>query len=320
MGFSDNAKAVIALTTRFGDSNRPALTPTGWDHFSKALADAGLQPANVFAPGFDPALPGVPDGLVTSVRELLVTAASATVAAADLENKGIWTLTVTDIDYPDALSERLDYLTPPVIFGVGPTTLLARRGIAIVGSRNVSEEGAKVAGDVAKTAVEAGYTVVSGGAKGVDQLALNAAFLSGGKVLAMIADSLQARIRNPDILRALDTGNTTLVTEQAPQAPSTAASALRRNKLVYAISHVTVVISSDLESGGTWSGATEALQARNGVVAVWRGQGEGPGNARLVELGAVAMRSPDALLACLEATDPSIPEQLSLTDPAQQAP
>lgn len=313
MAFSDNTKAVIALTTRLGDSRRPALSPTRWHQFSTALTEAGLLPAAVFASGFDPALPGVPDDLANSVRELLVTAAAATVAAADLEDKGIWTLTLADTDYPALLSERLAELTPPVIFGVGPTKSLARRGIAIVGSRNNSEQGARFAGDVAMAAVEAGYTVVTSGARGVDHFALNAAFLNGGRVVAMIADSLQDRIRSPDILRAIDSGHTTLVTQQAPEAALTPESAMARSKLIYAMSEVTVVIASDVGSDETWSGATEALQARNGVVAVWRGLGEGPGNARLVELGAVSMRSPDDLVGYLDANT-SIPEQLSLPD------
>jgi len=314
MAFSDDAKAVIALTTRLGNSSRPSLSPTRWHRFSTALADSGSLPAEIFSTGFDPALPGVPDDIAQSVRELLADAANATVAAVDLENKGIWTLTVVDNDYPAALSERLGKLTPPVICGVGPTSLLNERGIAIVGSRNVTEEGAAAAGDVSRTAVEAGYTVVSGGARGVDQLAMNAAFMSGGRVLGILADSLQARIRKPDILRALDSENTTLITQQSPSAGFTAASAMSRNKLIYAMSRVTVVVASDLESGGTWNGATEALKASNGVVAVWRGPGEGPGNARLVELGATAIRSADEVLVCLETEPRSAPGQLSWMD------
>lgn len=316
MAFSDSAKAVIALTTTLGAGNRPPLSSAEWHHFSLALAEEGLLPGDVFAPDFDPALPGVGADLADSVRGLLLSAAAATVAAADLENKGIWTLTIADMEYPTVLSESLVELSPPVIFGVGPTTLLTRRGIGIVGSPDVSAEGAEVAGDLATAAVEAGHTVVSGGARGVDQVALNAAFSNGGRALAMIADSLQARIRSPDILRAVASGNTTLVTQQAPGTGATPESEAARTKLIYAMSDVTVVIASDLESGTTWTGATEALERRNGLVAAWRGRGEGPGNARLVELGAVAIRSPEDVFACVEAEAPSMPEQLSLASDA----
>ena len=311
MAFSDDAKAVIALTTRLGDSSRPSLSPTRWHRFAMALADAGVAPAEVFSSGFDPALPGVPDDIAGAVRALLADAAASTVAAADLENKGIWALTIVDDDYPVALPERLGRLAPPVIFGAGPSSLLAEQGIAVVGSRNVTKEGAAAAGDIAQAAAGAGYTVVSGGARGVDQVAMNAAFTSGGRVLGILADSLLARIRKPDILRALDSGTTALITQQAPSAGFTPGSAMSRNKLIYALSRVTVVIASDLDSGGTWAGAAEALKANNGVVAVWRGPGEGSGNERLVELGARPVRSADEVLACLEIEVEPPPEQLS---------
>ncbi len=312
MAPTDAAKAVIALTTRFGDAGRPSLSPSQWHRFSTALADAGLAPADVFAPGFDPA--GVAPDLAQTVRDLLADAARATVTAADLENKGIWTLTIVDDDYPAALTERLGSRAPPVICGAGSIALLAERGIGIVGSRNVTEEGAAAATDIARLAGEAGHTVVSGGARGVDQLAMNAAFARGGRVLGILADSLQARIRKPDILHALDSGTTTLITQQSPASGFTPASAMGRNKLIYAMSRVTVVIASDAGSGGTWAGAIEAMQASNGVVAVWRGPGEGPGNAPLEERGAVPLRSAQELFGLIEAEPPPAPQQLSWMD------
>ena len=172
MHLSDDAKAVVALTTRLGNSERPALSPTRWHRFSLALQEASLDPSEVFAPEFDPALPGVPDDVVLAVQELLADAAASTVAAADLQNKGIWTLTIVDDDYPIAFSERLGKLAPPVIFGVGPPSLLGERGIAIVGSRDVTEDGAAAAASIARAAADAGYAVVSGGARGVDQVAM----------------------------------------------------------------------------------------------------------------------------------------------------
>jgi predicted Rossmann fold nucleotide-binding protein DprA/Smf involved in DNA uptake len=311
---TDNAKAVIALTTRLGNSGRPGLSPTRWHRFAAALADADMAPSEIFTQGFDPALPGVPADIVESVRQLLGDAAAATVAAADLGTKGIWTLTITDGDYPDALVARLGRLAPPVLFGVGPKELLQGGGLAVVGSRDVSEAGAAAAGAIAAVAAAAGLTLVSGGARGVDQLAMNAAFTAGGNVLGILADSLEARIRRPEILRALDTGTTALITQQAPAAGFTPGSATGRNKLIFAFSRATVVIASDLESGGTWSGAVEALEANNGRVLVWRGEGEGPGNQRLEQLGARPVTSANDVLNALAEPPQPVPEQLSLTD------
>lgn len=63
-----------------------------------------------------------------------------------------------------------------------------------------------------------------------------------------------------------------------------------RNKVVYGLADVTLVVCSDDGSGGTWEGAKEALRRRFGTVAVWDGEGAGPGNAPLIKLGGQAIR------------------------------
>ena len=52
---------------------------------------------------------------------------------------------------------------------------------------------------------------------------------------------------------------------------------------------MTLVVACDLERGGTWEGAVQALRRGYGSVAAWVGPGAGPGNERLVELGAIAV-------------------------------
>lgn len=59
-----------------------------------------------------------------------------------------------------------------------------------------------------------------------------------------------------------------------------------RNKLIYSLSDVTVAVAADTGSGGTWSGATEAIRGDYCRVAVWRGSGKGPGNEPLERRGA----------------------------------
>lgn len=88
---------------------------------------------------------------------------------------------------------------------------------------------------------------------------------------------------------------------------------MARNKPVYVLADLTVVVAADGGSGGTWSGAEEALRRRYGRVAVWRGAGEGSGNARLERMGAVALRSLDDLAAILQRPEPRpTPEQLTM--------
>jgi predicted Rossmann fold nucleotide-binding protein DprA/Smf involved in DNA uptake len=314
---SDDAKAVIALTTRLGNSSRPSLSPTRWHRMASLLADAGLGPADVFSVDFDArALTGLPDDMAATVTELLGSAAEATVTVSDLGRKGIWTLTIVDHDYPDVLYTRLGRNSPPVLFGAGNRDLLAEGGVGIVGSRDVDPEGAEVAQRFAREAIKLGRAVVSGAARGVDQLAMAAAYEAGGSVVGVLADSLQARIRKPDVLVALDEGTTCLITQQAPSAGFTAGAAMSRNKLIYALADLTVVVASAAKSGGTWAGAEEALRAGTSRVAVWRGPGEGPGNPELDDLGATPITTIDDLDALLDrqSTATHGPQQLTLGD------
>ena len=315
MTLSDDAKAVIALTTRLGDSHRPSLPPTEWHKLAIALQDAGVRPGDIFDVDTEvESIPGISSGTAAKIHDLVRDASVATVEAAELGNIGIWTLTIVDDDYPATLIDRLDRNAPPVIFGAGDASLLDGTGVGIVGSRNVEEAGARVAKEIATAAAGLGRTVVSGGARGVDQLAMNAAYQAGGSVVGVLADALQAKIRKPDILAALDAGTTCLITQQAPATGFSAGAAMSRNKLIYALSALTVVVATDEDQGGTWAGATEALKKSIAPVAVWRGDGEGPGNEALERAGAMPIRSGAALRDLFETAPASEPEQLAITE------
>ncbi len=290
----NQAKAVIALASRLGDSTRPSLSPTRWHRFTTNLNDAGLGLADVFAVDFDTGkVPGIEGEIASAVDELLLTAAAATVEASELERHGIRVVTIVDEEYPQPFLDRLGKLAPPVIYVVGNLSLLSGDGIGIVGSRNIDEAGRNVTERIAELAVQHGRSVVSGGARGVDQFAMNAAFMAGGTVVGVLADSLNSKIRNGDMLRAIDSGTVCLLSQQIPSAGFTPASAMGRNKLVYSLTETTVVIASDLETGGTWAGATEAIKKGFCDVAIWQGPGGGPGNDQLVSLGGRPVSEPD---------------------------
>ena len=99
----------------------------------------------------------------------------------------------------------------------------------------------------------------------------------------------------------------------SPYGPAmrfTAGNAMGRNKLIYAHADITLVVCSDLGSGGTWEGAREAMRRNFGRVAVWMGGGSGPGNSKLVEAGGTAITDLHDLLEVEAAAVP--PEQTSL--------
>jgi predicted Rossmann fold nucleotide-binding protein DprA/Smf involved in DNA uptake len=255
---------------------------------SAALADSGYQPADLFGlQGSIATIPGVEEP--ERIEALLADASTATIAASDLEQRGIWTLTQADAGYPARLSETLAIDAPPVLFGVGDAGLLHHPGIGIVGSRNISEAGGAAAQTLAAEAVRLGYSVVSGGARGTDQFSMNAAVSGGGNVVGVLADALTDRIRKSDVLAALDGGSTCLITQQTPSSGASPGAAMGRNKIIYGLTEATAIVASALESGDTWAGAIEALNRDLTRVVVWRGEGEGDGNAALVARGAMEL-------------------------------
>lgn len=265
---------------------------------------------------------GLSEDLAHRIAGLMGRATAVAFELDRLDQSGIKTLTVFDEHYPQQWLARLGAKAPPVLHAAGALELLDNPALGVVGSRDVSEAGGEVAKQVARLAARRGLPLVSGGARGVDQLAMDAALEAGGAVVGILAESLWRKLKRPDVRRAVHEGSTVMCTPYSPDAPFSAGNAMGRNKLIYAHAALTVVVASDDGSGGTWSGATEGLKHGYGPVAVWRGPGEGPGNEPLQRHGAVPVTSVDDIESLLEAaisplsehppTSASPPEQRSL--------
>ena len=235
-----------------------------------------------------------------------------------LDQSGIRTLTVFDEHYPQSWLDRLGTKAPPLVHAAGSLDLPGTPGLGVVGSRDVSQEGGEVAKEVARLAARWGLPLVSGGARGVDQLAMDAAHEAGGAVVGILAESLSRKLKRPDVRRAVYDGSTVMCTPYSPDAPFSAGNAMGRNKLIYAQAALTVVIASDDGTGGTWSGAIEALKHGYGPVAVWRGDGEGPGNEPIQQRGATPVCDLDDIESLLDAPVPEPPPAQG-TSPEQQS-
>jgi predicted Rossmann fold nucleotide-binding protein DprA/Smf involved in DNA uptake len=291
---SDRALASLLLTNRLTETAaRPLAAGEFW-----SLVETVEDPARLL--GLDAAEVARSWGFTVEHAERVATLLDAGAGLAfeldRLEQEGFGVLSPFDDGYPARLVTRLREAAPPVLVAAGPTSLVEEDGIGIVGSRDVSPEGVAVARKVAELAVASGFSVVSGGARGVDQQATAAAYQAGGKVVGVLAESLLRRVRDPETRRVIGEGAACLVTPYKPDAGFGVANAMGRNKIVYGLSRVTLVVASELETGGTWEGAREALGRRFGAVAVWMGAGAGTGNAALARLGAVPVHRIDEVL------------------------
>ncbi len=80
---------------------------------------------------------------------------------------------------------------------------------------------------------------------------MNAAFEAGRTVIGVPAHSLSRTLRSPGVRRAVHDDRTVICTPHAPDSPFSVGKAMGRNKLIYALSDVTVAVAADKGSGGT---------------------------------------------------------------------
>jgi DNA processing protein len=204
-----------------------------------------------------------------------------------LTELGIWIVTRLDEDYPPRFIERLKSAAPLILYGAGDARLLNRRGLAVVGSRNIDQRGSALTEFIGNACAESKLTVYSGGARGVDKTAMGAALGAGGTACGLLADSLEKALRAADARTAMEEGQLVLATSYSPHASFNVGMAMARNKLIYALSDYGLVIASDAEKGGTWAGAEEARKAGWVPVFVVDGPDVPDGNKQLLKRGAI---------------------------------
>jgi predicted Rossmann fold nucleotide-binding protein DprA/Smf involved in DNA uptake len=118
---------------------------------------------------------------------------------------------------------------------------------------------------------------------------MRAAFEAGGSVVGVVPEGVERRLRDPSTRSAVAGGQAVLVSPYHPSAAFSAGAAMGRNKLIYALSDAAVVVSSADGSGGTWTGAVEALKGGWVPVLVRDDPGVPEGNRSLVGLGAAPL-------------------------------
>lgn len=289
---SDTSLAAMLLTQRLVEADaQPLKASEYW-----ALLDAVPDPSAILGVPADElsGREGIGAELAERVAGLFDAATAFAFELDRLEQSGVRIIASVDDDFPPALL-ALGRTAPPLLYVAGQASLLGGDLLGVVGSRDVDEAGGEVAMEAARAAVRNGLGVVSGGAKGVDRLAMNAAVESGGVAVGVLADSLLRTTRDAEVRRAITDGVVCLCTPYKPAAGFSVANAMGRNKLIYALSSATFVVASEAEKGGTWAGAVEALRQSIAPVVVWNGPGAARGNSRLVAQGARGVGSLDAL-------------------------
>ena len=104
------------------------------------------------------------------------------------ERRGIHITTVLDDGYPANLRELIK--RPPILFSAGALHAEDAWSVAVVGARQASERGRRVAGGIARRLAAERFVVVSGLAEGIDAAAHTSALQAGGRTVAVIGNGL----------------------------------------------------------------------------------------------------------------------------------
>ncbi|MCU7960472.1 MAG: DNA-protecting protein DprA [gamma proteobacterium symbiont of Bathyaustriella thionipta] len=291
MSVSPNTQAILLLTAHFAKSRKDAvkpLTPKEWGRFALWLKEKSLMPEQLMNGRPRELLNGWSDKTITLARiEGLMDRGSALgLAMEKWLRAGLWVMTRSDPDYPTRLKKRLRTDSPAVLFGCGNRTLLNTGGLAVVGSRNATEQDLAYSRNLGALAAGSGYSIVSGGARGVDEAAMLGALEADGTVIGVLADNLLRACSTARYRKYLMANNLVLISTFYPEVGFNAGNAMQRNKYIYCLSDAALVVHSG-EKGGTWNGALENVKKQWVPLWVKRTSDPKAGNAAIVKAGAL---------------------------------
>jgi DNA processing protein len=193
-------------------------------------------------------------------------AAITTIAVAEKEfagaaKRGFTYVCWGDTRYPEPLRAIED--APPLLVVNGDAAVLATPMLAIVGARNATLNGRKFAKQLAVDLARAGFTIISGLARGIDAAAHDGA-LSAGKTVAVLAGGTDV-IYPPehDGLYDMIAQGGAVISEMPPGTTPHAALFPRRNRIISGASRGVIVVEATPRSGSLITARLAAEQGRD---------------------------------------------------------
>lgn len=279
-------------------SRTPTVGPVAFRELLKRYGDAGA------------ALDALPELLSRRRKGAVVNIPTREHIEAEMqgmEDIGAHLIAACEPDYPLYL-KAIDP-PPPLISVLGDISLFHRPCVAIIGSRNASAVGLRFARQIANELGEAGYTIISGLARGIDTSAHHGSLDTGTvAVLGGGVDHIYPR-QNTELYQEMSQRGA-LVSESPLGHRATARDFPRRNRIISGLSQGVVVIEA-AERSGTLITARYALEQNREVLAV-PGSPLDPrtkGCNRLIRQGAALIEtSEDIIHALTDLVPPMIRE------------
>ncbi|MBT5570722.1 MAG: DNA-protecting protein DprA [Alphaproteobacteria bacterium] len=244
------------------------------------------------------AIAGLPElaGRAAGKKLVVPDAGTADAELAQLAACGARLITLGEPDYPVSLAQIDD--APPTLAVRGDVSILSDPGIGIVGARNASTNGQRLAETMARDLADTGLSIVSGLARGIDTAAHHGALVAHGKTVAVMAGGVDI-VYPPEnqalYERVAEQG--AVVSEMPPGLKPQARHFPRRNRIVSGLSLGVVIVEAAQRSGSLITARMAGEQGRD-VLAV-PGSPLDPrsyGANRLIREGATLVRDASDVL------------------------
>jgi DNA processing protein len=217
------------------------------------------------------------------------------------------------LEYPPALATITG--APHLLYVRGTIEPRDAQAVALVGSRDCTTYGKRVAERLAGELARAGWTVISGLARGIDSMAHRGALEAGGRTLAVLAGGL-SKIYPPEhtgLAREVEAAGAVLSEAPMKQSPLPGMFPAR-NRIISGLARAVVIVEANEKSGALITAEHAAEQGRP-VFAI-PGPIDSPASAgahRLIRDGAILCRGLDDILEELQTLPPPAPAPMTWT-------
>ena len=262
MQLSENELVTLLLCSDLAVGDVSPLSDSAYSAFATALYKENRQPSDLFSMSSENIAEIYQKyrqqlfsrcrtcDFDTRIPYLLKRHQQLTIELSDLNDRGISVVTRANRDlYPQT-----------------------NKSISVVGSRDLKKD--KTAELFTRnfvfSAIDDGFSVSSGGAKGIDQIAFESSLSKGGHSIIAVSDSMIKRICEPMVRKAIMAGDSLWLSIVNPKEKFKSYNAMARNKIIYAVSDYAMVVTCEYHTsvkngkevinnnkGGTWVGAHE---------------------------------------------------------------
>lgn len=201
-------------------------------------------------------------------------------------------ITIKGKEYPKQLKNIPN--PPKQLYFIGDIELLNKNSIAIIGTRNASGNGKRLASKFSKELVAQGIVTVSGMAKGIDAEAHKSTIEAGGKTIAVLGNGLNHIFppENTNLYQEIIKSGGLVVSEYLPNTPPSSNLFLERNRIVSGISIGVLVVEAAYRSGTSVTAKLAKEQDRKVFVLPHEINDKyGVGTNKLIRKGAILVTS-----------------------------